>query len=84
VGLAICDRQLRYGAVNDALASMSGIPAENHLGKTIHAVLGGAAAKIQPAFEHVFATGQALSNLQNCHSVRNNLSEIEVFTDQES
>jgi len=64
VGVAICDRQLRYRAVNDALASMNGIPAENHLGKTIHAVLGRAAAKIQPAFEHVFATGQPLSNFE--------------------
>src|SRR6266436_10004781 len=26
VGVAICDRQLRFRAVNDALASMNGIP----------------------------------------------------------
>lgn len=64
VGVAICDRQLRYRAVNDALASMNGIPAEKHLGKTIHAVLGRAAAKIQPVFEQVFATGQPLSNFE--------------------
>jgi DNA-binding CsgD family transcriptional regulator len=62
--VAICDRQLRYRAVNDALACINGIPAAAHLGKTIHAVLGSAAAKIQPAFEHVFATGQLLSNLE--------------------
>jgi len=64
VGVAICDRQLRFRAVNDALASMNGIPAEAHLGRTIHAVLGRAAVKVQPAFEHVFATGQPLSNLE--------------------
>lgn len=64
VGVAICDRQFRYRAVNDALASITGIPAAAHLGKTIHAVLGSAAAKVQPAFEHVFATGQPLSNLE--------------------
>jgi DNA-binding CsgD family transcriptional regulator len=64
VGVAICDRQLRFRAINDALASMNGIPAEAHLGKTIHAVLGSAAAKVQPAFEHVFATGQPLSNFE--------------------
>ncbi len=64
VGVAICDRELRYKAVNDALASMNGIPAEKHLGKTIHAILGRVAAKIQPAFERVFATGQPLSNFE--------------------
>lgn len=64
VGVAICDRQLRFRAVNDALASMNGLPAAAHLGKTIHAVLGKVAAQVQPAFEHVFATGQPLSNFQ--------------------
>ena len=63
VGVAICDRQLRYRAVNDALAAMNGIPAATHIGKTIYAVLGSAAAKVQPAFEHVFATGESLSNV---------------------
>lgn len=64
VGVAICDRQFRFRAINDALASMNGFPASAHLGKTLHAVLGDAAAKIQPAFEHVFATGQPLSNFE--------------------
>jgi DNA-binding NarL/FixJ family response regulator len=41
---------------------MNGVPAAFHLGKTIHAVLGSAAAKIQPALERVFATGQPQSN----------------------
>jgi len=63
-GVAICDRQLRFRAVNDALASLNGIPAADHLGKTIHAVLGKVAVKVQPAFEHVFATGQPLSNVE--------------------
>ncbi len=64
VGVAICDRQLRFCAINGALASMNGVPAAFHLGKTIHAVLGSAAAKIQPAFERVFATGQPLANFE--------------------
>jgi DNA-binding NarL/FixJ family response regulator len=64
VGVAICDRKLRFCAINGALASMNGVPAAFHIGKTIHAVLGSAAAKIQPAFEHVFATGQPLSNFE--------------------
>jgi len=64
VGVAICDRRLRFCAINGALASMNGMPAASHLGKTIHAVLGTAAAKIQPAFERVFATGEPLTNFE--------------------
>ena len=64
VGVAIFDREFRYRAINDALASMNGVPAEAHLGKTLQAVLGNAATKVQPAFEHVFATGQPLCNVE--------------------
>jgi DNA-binding CsgD family transcriptional regulator len=64
VGVAICDRQLRFQAINDALASMNGVPAEAHIGKTIHHILGTAAARIEPAFERVFVTGNPLSNFE--------------------
>lgn len=64
VGVGICDRALRFCAVNDALAAMNGIPASEHIGKTLQAVLGEAAQKVQPAFEHVFATGQPLSDFE--------------------
>lgn len=64
LGVAICDRQLRFQTVNDALASMNGMPAEAHIGKTIYQILGTAAARVEPAFRHVFATGNALSNFE--------------------
>ena len=64
VGIAVCDRQFRYRAINDALALMNGLPASEHLGKTLYAVLGAAAAKIQRPLEIVFTTGRPLSNLE--------------------
>jgi DNA-binding CsgD family transcriptional regulator len=64
VGVAICDKKLRFRAINDALASMNGIPAAAHIGKTLHAVLGEAAEKIVPAYEQVFASGQPVSNFE--------------------
>ena len=64
VGVAICDRRLRFRAINDALAAMNGIPAEAHLGKTVQKVLGSAAAKLQPAFQHVLNTGEPLCNFE--------------------
>lgn len=64
LGVAVCDRQLRFRAVNDAIASMNGVPPEAHIGKTIHHILGPAAAGIEPAFHHVFATGDPVSNFE--------------------
>jgi DNA-binding CsgD family transcriptional regulator len=43
---------------------MNGVPAEAHIGKTIYHILGTAAARIEPAFRHVFATGNPLSNFE--------------------
>jgi len=61
-GFAVCDESLRYVKVNDALARMNGIAAEDHLGKTIYDVLGEAADECVTAFQQVFATGHSLSN----------------------
>jgi DNA-binding CsgD family transcriptional regulator len=64
VGIAICDRQLRFRAVNDALASMNGAPAKSHIGKPLHQILGNVAGKVGYAFQHVFETGKPLSNFE--------------------
>ncbi len=62
VGLAIVDQNLRYLAVNQALAEMNGIPPREHLGKTLQQVLGDAASVVQPAFERVLSTGEPILN----------------------
>jgi two-component system CheB/CheR fusion protein len=64
VGIAICDRQLRFQVVNEALASMNGMPAQAHIGKKLHQILGNVAERVAPAFEHVYETRQPLSNFQ--------------------
>jgi DNA-binding CsgD family transcriptional regulator len=63
-GLAIFDNQFRYQAINDVLAAMNGVPAQTHLGKTPHAFLGKATAKVEAPFEHVLVTGQPVSNFE--------------------
>jgi PAS domain S-box-containing protein len=64
VGVGIFDRQMRFQAVNDTLASMNGLPSEAHIGKTIHQILGNAATKVACAFQHVLTTGEPLSNFK--------------------
>src|ERR1043166_4695983 len=57
VGVCIVDQELRFVAINDALAKMNGIPESEHLGKTVREVLGELADPIEPEYRKVFATG---------------------------
>jgi formate hydrogenlyase transcriptional activator len=61
VGLAIFDRDLRYIAVNHALAEINGIPADDHLGKTPRDLLGELADVVETEFRRVIATREPVS-----------------------
>jgi PAS domain-containing protein len=45
VGFAICDEQLRYLYINDALAKLNGVPPAAHYGRTVREILGDIAAR---------------------------------------
>jgi len=60
IGLAVCDDQLRFQGVNDALAAMNGITAEAHAGNTVRDILRDAAAQPEPALQRVLISGQAV------------------------
>lgn len=64
VGLCILDPDLRFLAVNKALADMNGIPAHAHLGKTTHEVFGEAAKAFDPEFQRVLTTGEPVLNFE--------------------
>jgi signal transduction histidine kinase len=59
IGLALCDKQLRYQAINSSLAAMNGVPVKTHLGNTVHDILGDLAAEVEPSLRRVFVTGQS-------------------------
>ncbi|MGB2592643.1 MAG: LuxR C-terminal-related transcriptional regulator [Candidatus Acidiferrum sp.] len=59
VGVATIDRDFRYRAINETLASANGLPVEAHIGRTIRQILGPAAAEVEPVFRHVFGTGES-------------------------
>jgi formate hydrogenlyase transcriptional activator len=63
VGLSILDSELRYLAVNNTLAETHGIPAADHLGKTVREILGDFADVIEPQVQRVFSTGEPVLNL---------------------
>ena len=62
VGFAIVDPQMRFVAVNEALAGMNGVPAAEHPGRALRDVLGEAAPKIEAVLRRVFEAGLSISN----------------------
>jgi DNA-binding CsgD family transcriptional regulator len=62
IGIVICDRRLRYKALNRSVAEMHKVPVEALIGHTLHEILGNMAEKVVPLWENVFASGQRLSN----------------------
>jgi PAS domain S-box-containing protein len=64
VGLAFMDTNFRYVRVNEALAAMNGLPADEHFGRTLRDVLGEElAAEIEPLHRQVLETGEPILDL---------------------
>ena len=64
VGLAFMDTSFHYVRVNDALARINGLPAEEHFGRSLREVLGEElAAEIEPFHRRVVETGQPVLDL---------------------
>jgi PAS domain-containing protein len=53
VGLCILDPGLHYIAINRELAKMNGVPAEDHLGRTVREILGEVADPIEKKISEV-------------------------------
>ncbi len=62
VGLCILDTDFRCIAINQTLAHINGIRWEAHVGRTIRELLGDFADLLEPYFERVRETGQAVLN----------------------
>jgi PAS domain S-box-containing protein len=64
VGLAFMDTSFHYVRVNGALASFNGLPAEEHIGRSLREVLGEELARtIEPYHRHVIETGEPILDL---------------------
>ncbi|NJP42504.1 SpoIIE family protein phosphatase [Actinacidiphila epipremni] len=65
LGVAIFDNDLRYVRVNDALAGMNGLPAADHIGRTVHEVMADtkAAESLSALQRDVLETGRPVVDL---------------------
>jgi len=58
VGIGFWDRDLRFVRVNDALAEINGLPAAEHVGKTLADVKPELAPILEPLYRQVLETGE--------------------------
>jgi DNA-binding NarL/FixJ family response regulator len=64
LGIAIFDNQHRFIAVNETLASLHGIPAKDHVGRTLREVFPQASPRSESLIDHVFHTGESVTNAE--------------------
>ena len=64
IGLAYFDRDLRYVRVNDAMAEINGIPAADHIGRTVEDLVPDVAPEVVLQLRRVIETGEAISHLE--------------------
>jgi PAS domain S-box-containing protein len=64
VGFAVLDKDLRYVRVNQALAEMNGVPAEEHVGRTISEVVPNLSPGVEEALRDVLASDAPASSLE--------------------
>lgn len=58
VGLCLLDTQMRYLRINERLASLNGLPVQQHIGKRVEEILPEIAELMEPVFHRVVATGE--------------------------
>jgi serine phosphatase RsbU (regulator of sigma subunit)/PAS domain-containing protein/anti-sigma regulatory factor (Ser/Thr protein kinase) len=63
LGIAVLDRDLRYLVVNEQLAAVNGLPAAEHVGRTLHEVVPEVVADVEPALRQVLDAGVAVRGL---------------------
>jgi PAS domain S-box-containing protein len=64
IGLAVLDKDLRFLRINTLLADMNGIPAADHIGKTIQELLPSFADTVEQFTQEILSTGQPKTNIE--------------------
>ncbi|MBA3717488.1 MAG: GAF domain-containing protein [Actinobacteria bacterium] len=64
VGLAFYDRELRYLKVNETLASVNGVPPEDHIGRTASEVIPNLAGEVEGQLRKVLGSGEPSLGLE--------------------
>lgn len=63
IGMCVLDKQLRWTRINEHLAEINGLPASDHIGRSVLEVLPDIAVKALPLLEQVLSSGKAIHNI---------------------
>lgn len=64
VGLALWDADMRYRRVNETLAAMNGLAAEEHVGRTPSGLLGPLGETVETLFRRILDDGETIGDLE--------------------
>lgn len=64
IGLCVLDPALRYLRINQRLAQLNGVPAADHIGRTVREVVPAIASAVEPFLRRVLETGEPAIDLE--------------------
>ncbi|MCU0536756.1 MAG: PAS domain S-box protein [Hydrococcus sp. Prado102] len=64
IGLCFVDTELRFVRINARLAEINGLPASEHIGRTLREVIPEMADQLEPLYRHVIESAEAILNLE--------------------
>ncbi len=64
VGITLLDSQLRYTVINEVLAEINGLPAVEHIGKTVWEIVPDVAPQVEQIFQHILTTGESVLDIE--------------------
>jgi two-component system CheB/CheR fusion protein len=64
VGLCVLDAELRFVRINERLAEINGVPAADHLGRTVREVLPHLADAVEPPLRRILETGTPVLDVE--------------------
>jgi len=64
IGIAFCDRDLRFLRINEAMAEMHGLTVGEHLGRTISEIVPNLPAELLRRLHQIISTGEPIVNVE--------------------
>jgi PAS domain S-box-containing protein len=64
VGLCVLDRELRFVRINERMAEINGLPAAEHIGRTVREITPALADAVEPMLQRVIETGESLLDVE--------------------
>ncbi len=79
IGMALIDRELRFQRINDLLANINGLPAADHIGRSIYDVVPDLAPQAEPLFRRVLDDGETIGPFELAGETQGTAGEQHVW-----